>query len=111
MKRVVLAVMIFVLAVSPVHAAVPEITAVDFYPNGAKFTFTLQTEDNAFEAEIPGAFQRDSVRMLDPNNFDDVKVYAQSREEWIPESLASIHEQLESGKQTLRELRTRQHGA
>lgn len=108
MKKVILAVMITALSITSSYADVPEITSVDFYPNGAKFIFTLQTDSNTFEAEIPGAFQRDSVRMLDPNNFDDVKVSVQSREEWIPESLSGIKTELETLRKTLRELRTRQ---
>ena len=108
MKRFILAVMIFILTAGSAFSEVPEITAVDFYPNGAKFTFTLQTDSSTFSTEIPGAFQADSVRMIDPNNFDDVKVYSQSREEWIPESLEDVKTELESHQQTLRELRTRQ---
>ena len=108
MKIFILIVMICALVIQPAYADIPEITAVDFYPNGAKFTFTLQIESNTFEAEIPGGFQRDSVRMLDPNNIDDVKVYVKTREDWIPESLSDIKTELESHRQTLRELRTRQ---
>ena len=108
MKIFILAVMITALSFTPSYADIPEISAVDFYPNGAKFTFTLRTDTNEFEAEIPGAFQHNSVRMIDPNNFDDVKVSVQTREEWIPESLSDIKTELESHKQTLRELRTRQ---
>lgn len=108
MKKVILAIMITALSIASSHAEVPEISAVDFYPNGAKFTFTLQTDTNVFNAEIPGAFQADSVRILDPNNFDDVKVSVQSREEWIPEPLEAVKTELEALKKTLRELRTRQ---
>ncbi len=109
MKRLlVLSIMILCLTVNLAYADIPEITAVDFYPNGAKFIFTLRTEDGTFNAEIPGAFQAGSVRMIDPNNFDDVKIFRQSREEWIPESLEAMKKELESHKQTLREFRTRQ---
>ena len=108
MKRFLMSLTVFLcLTVRPSFADIPEITAIDFYPNGAKFTFTLQTEGDTFNAEIPGAFQIDSVKMIDPDIFDDVKIFRQSREEWIPESLQEIHEQLEAKRQTIREIQTR----
>lgn len=108
MNILVMIIMITALAVTPAYSEVPEITNIDFYPNGAKFIFTLKSDTGSFNAEIPGAFNPESVRMLDPNNFDDVKIITQSREEWIPSSLQGIKSELESHKQTLRELRTRQ---
>ena len=108
MKILVIMIMITALALTPAHADIPDITRVDFYPNGAKFIFTLQSDSDSFTAEIPGAFDLSSVRMTDPNNYDDVKVIRQSREEWIPSSLEAMKTELESHRQTIRDLRTRQ---
>ena len=108
MKKLVMMIMITALAITPAHADIPEITAVDFYPNGAKFIFSMHSDSDSFTAEIPGAFDPSSVRMTDPDNYDDVKVILHSREEWIPSSLEDIKTEIESYRQTIRDLRTRQ---
>ena len=107
MKKLVMLIIITALA-SPAYADIPDITNVDFYPNGAKFIFTMQSDSDSFSAEIPGAFDPDSVRMTEPDNYDDVKVIMQTRKEWIPSSLEELKTELEAHRQTLRELRTRQ---
>lgn len=107
MKKFVMLIIITAL-VTPAYADIPEITNVDFYPNGAKFIFTMQSDSDSFSAEIPGAFDPDSVLMTEPDNYDDVKVIMQTRKDWIPSSLEDLKTELESHRQTLRELRTRQ---
>ncbi|MBQ7267638.1 MAG: hypothetical protein IJR11_04635, partial [Synergistaceae bacterium] len=72
--KIILAVL-FLFSASLAHAMeVPdnpaEVSAVDVFPSGAKFTFSVQPadENGQFTAVIPGAFRADSVRVLNPEN-------------------------------------------
>ena len=107
MKIALMMIMITALAMKPAFADIPEITNVDFYPNGAKFIFTMQSDSDSFTAEIPGAFELSSVRMTEPDKYDDVKVTKLFREDWIPQALEPMHTELEAVNQTIGDLRTR----
>ena len=74
------------------------ISRIDFYPSGAKFTFSIRPENNRgkFEAIIPGAFQTDSVRVLDPDFIDgNIKVERRTRTRWLPSRLKELKEQVD----------------
>ena len=47
-----------------------EISTVDFYPSGAKFTFAVEPQgsNGDFTAVIPGAFNPESIRLANPEN-------------------------------------------
>lgn len=81
----------------------PEISAVDFFPSGAKFTFTIQPDKNGrFTATLPGAFNAASVRAL--NAPGDINVTVHSRTKWIPSSLDDLNQQVEQQTRTLNSL-------
>jgi len=72
------------------------ITGIDFYPGGAKFSFTVKPYDaeGNFKAVLPGAFNADSIRLLNPDFIDgDIHVEVFNRERWIPAALADIKAQ------------------
>ena len=80
-----------------------EITALDFYPSGAKFTFTIQEydDDGTFTIYLPGAFSPESVRAVNPEAlYGDIKAFRSSRTQWIPEGLQEL--KAEADEQTLR---------
>ena len=74
------------------------ITAIDFYPSGAKFSFKVEPadKDGNFKAVLPGSFNADSIRALDPEYIEgDLRVETFSRERWIPSWLAPMKSQAE----------------
>ena len=83
------------------------ITQLDFYPSGAKFSFTVKPYDaeGNFRAFLPGAFQADSIRALNPEFIEgDIKVEVFNRERWIPSNLAEIKKQADELETKISEL-------
>lgn len=88
-----------------------EISAVDFYPSGAKFTFTIQDydDDGNFTIYLPGAFSPESVRAVNPDSvFGDIKAIRTSRTKWTPSQLEELKAQADEQSQKLNELTARQ---
>ena len=88
-----------------------EITALDFYPSGAKFTFTIQNYDSNgnFIAYLPGAFSPESIRVVNPESvIGDIKAIRTSRTKWIPSQLEELKAQADEQAQTLNDLTARQ---
>lgn len=88
-----------------------EITAVNFYPSGAKFTFTIQDydDDGNFTAYLPGAFSPESIRAVNPDSvIGDIKAIRTSRTKWIPSQLEELKAQADEQSQKLNELTARQ---
>ena len=83
-----------------------DITGLEFYPSGAKFIFTVKpSEDNTFEAILPGAFKADSVRLINPEAVKgNIKVENRSRTRWIPEGLQELNNQSEVQAKIIDEL-------
>ena len=84
-----------------------KITAIDFYPSGAKFTFNVEPEDDEgnFRAVIPGAFDADSIRMSHPEDLEgDINIVRYSRTRWIPEGLVSLKELIDDTDNEIKEL-------
>ena len=84
-----------------------EITALDFYPSGAKFTFTIQNydDDGNFVAYLPGAFSPESIRVVNPESvYGDIKAIRTSRTKWIPSQLEELKAQADEQSQKLSEL-------
>ena len=88
-------------------ADTPEIKALDVYPSGAVFTFSLYAGNGTFQAEIPGAFQADTIRILNPQDISDVKIITQPRSEWIPPALSGINSQIKEHERTIKQLTAR----
>lgn len=79
-----------------------EISAVDFYPSGAKFTFAIdpQDKDGNFTAVIPGAFKPESIRLANPETvYGDIYVASYTRTRWTPAQLEALR--LEAEQQAL----------
>ena len=88
-----------------------EISALEFYPSGAKFTFTIQNydDDGNFSAYLPGAFSPESVRVVNPESvYGDIKAVRSSRTKWTPSQLENLKAQAEEQSQRLSELTARQ---
>ena len=74
------------------------ISAVDFFPSGARFTFTAEPESSTgnFRVLIPGAFKQDSIRLVNPENvYGDIYTVGYSRTQWTPLQLAELKRQAE----------------
>ncbi len=92
---------------APVNFKDSKITAIDFYPSGAKFTFNVEPEDDEgnFRAVIPGAFDEESIRMLHPEDLEgDINIVSYYRTRWIPESMFSLKESIEETDNEIKEL-------
>ena len=109
MKILIISLAIIASFISSAYAADVNITALDFYPSGAKFTFEIEPENNStFEAILPGAFKADTVRLLNPEDVHgNIKVETRSRTKWIPDALAELNSRVEAQIQTLDELNAR----
>ncbi|MBQ7170182.1 MAG: DUF4139 domain-containing protein [Synergistaceae bacterium] len=86
------------------------ITAVDFFPSGARFTFTAEPEDSGgnFTVLLPGAFRADSVRLLNPGNvYGDIHIAGYSRTKWTPPQLEALRLQSEEQSALVSSLNTR----
>lgn len=69
------------------------ISAVDFYPSGAKFTFTAEPENSGdnFTLVIPGSFKPESIRLVNPENvYGDIYAVTYARTKWTPPQLESL---------------------
>jgi uncharacterized protein (TIGR02231 family) len=89
------------------EAATPEVEGVYFYPSGAKFIFKIEADSN-FDVTLPGAFEPDSVRFLERENVDNVRVESRSREEWVPPALLKLKSQIEVADRSLKLLLARE---
>lgn len=59
----------------------PEITAVEIFPSGAKFIFAVTPDkDKNFCVNITGAFNKDSIRLLNFYDAEDFKVLEKFRD-------------------------------
>ena len=88
-----------------------KITALNFYPSGAKFEFIIepQEEDGSFTAYLPGAFTPESVKLLNPENvYGDIRTKKHSRTKWTPESLAPLKAQMDAQSITVSRLTAQQ---
>lgn len=86
------------------------ITGIDFYPNGARFNFEVKPYDKAghFKAILPGAFDENSIRVIDPDFVDgDLHVERFSRTRWIPESLKALQAQYDEQEKKVNELKSK----
>lgn len=89
-----------------------EIVKIDFYPSGAKFTFSVEPsgQDGSFNAEIPGAFNVGTVKAVNPENiYGDIQVKQLTRERWIPEDLEELNSRLEKQRSLVNSLSARKN--
>ncbi len=87
-----------------------KISAVDFFPTGARFTFVVEPEDSSgnFRALIPGAFRPESIRLLNPESvYGDIYVSSYSRTKWTPSQLESLRLQAEEQSKIVSDLNAR----
>ncbi|MBQ6972247.1 MAG: DUF4139 domain-containing protein [Synergistaceae bacterium] len=86
------------------------ISAVDFYPSGAKFTFTVEPQgsDGDFRAVIPGAFTPESIRLVNPETvYGDIYAASFTRTKWTPPQLEALRLQAEEQARTVSDLSAR----
>lgn len=83
------------------------ISAIDFYPSGAKFTFAVepQGEDGDFRAVIPGAFMPESIRLQNPDTvYGDIYTSSYTRTKWTPSQLEALRLQAEEQTRVVNDL-------
>ena len=83
------------------------ITEINFYPGGAKFSFKVEPydSDGNFKAVLPGSFQADSIRALNPDFIEgDIRVEVFNRDRWIPSQLEEIKNQVDELENKIAEL-------
>ena len=109
MKIFIISLVMITALVSSVSAAEVSITALDFYPSGAKFTFSAEPGgDSTFELTLPGAFRADSVRLLNPDDVQgNIKVEPRQRTKWTPAGLVELNAQVEAQSRVIDELNAR----
>lgn len=95
------------LSARPCAADVPEVRSVDLYPKGARFVFELPPVEGAFQFELPGAFDPQTVRPLNPRGITGLKVITKNRKDWVPPSLASLKEQADAQARTVARLKAK----
>ncbi len=82
-----------------------EIVAVDVYPSGAKFTFKFKPENPHFEFALPGAFNADSVRLVNTQNSStNIQAVQMKRSKWIPDELKELKLKVDSQNSKINEL-------
>ncbi|MDR1579075.1 MAG: DUF4139 domain-containing protein [Synergistaceae bacterium] len=81
-------------------AASPSVRAVDFYPAGAKFVFSVEA-DGDFEFDLPGAFDPDSVRCLTREHVASLEYDAVLVRETAPEELEELWRKIDDAKLAL----------
>ena len=86
---------------SSAYADALDIKAVDIYPGGAKFTFAFVSDSSDFEIEIPGAFQENSVRILNLLDTEGINIFTSLREMWIPSSLQELKAEIDKHQQNI----------
>ena len=115
MKSLILVMFMIFTASSAYALDIPEnynakVERINFYPNGAKFEFHVEPEDNdKFRAIIPGAFDPDSIRILNPEIvYSDIMSVRYPRTRWVPEQLQALEAQQEEQAKKVNELSARQ---
>lgn len=84
-----------------------QISAVDFYPSGAKFTFAVepQDKDGNFTAVIPGAFKADTIRLANPESvYGNIYVASYPRTKWTPPQLEPLRLQAQAQSKIIADL-------
>ena len=86
-----------------------KVTAIDFFPSGAKFTFSVETDSEGnFQGFIPGAFAADSIRLLYPEDIDgDINIVQYSRTRWTPSQLEALKTQVDDQNKLIDDLNTK----
>lgn len=87
------ALLLLFLAVHPAAAQSVELTAkeVHLYPSGMKVLFSVPYAEK-IQAELPGAFDGQSVRLLPPDGMtvNAFSVVEQPRSQWVPPALSTL---------------------
>ena len=77
-----------------------EIVSVDFYPEGMKLTFQVQS-DGQFAFDLPGAFDLDKVRCLSTDRLTSVKIETVYVGNETPPELAAAQARLDEAEKAL----------
>lgn len=89
------------LAAQPSAAQTVELTAkeVHLYPSGMKVLFSVPNTEK-IQAELPGAFDGQSVRLLPPDGVTvtSFSVVEQPRSQWVPPALSALDELIREKK-------------
>ena len=85
---------------APAFAAEAVISAVNFYPSGARFAYEVKS-DGQFEFDVPGAFDENSVRCLTLEHMTSVKVERVAVGETEPEGLAPYKKRVDETSKAL----------
>ena len=99
--------LMFLFLARPAAAATPAVRSVDIYPRSARFVFELPPVEGPFQFELPGAFDAESVRLLNLTGVSDLQVVEQGRKGWIPPSLAPLKERTDAQAKAVALLKAR----
>ena len=82
---------------------------IEFFPIGARFIFNIEPDSEGnFKATVPGAFNVDSIRLLNPEIIDgNINVQSFSRTRWIPSQLAELKNLVEEQNRKVSELNSK----
>ena len=85
-----------------------KIAQIDMFPSGAKFIFEVAPDaQKNFQAEIPGAFDADSIRLVNPNSARDFKALVKTRDDWTPDGLKALKAQILSREELIANLNSK----
>ncbi|NLL37661.1 MAG: DUF4139 domain-containing protein [Fretibacterium sp.] len=92
------AAIVFLLLFSSVAGAEPLVRSVDVYPKGGRIVFEAPVEPKGgtFSIELPGAFDPESVRVLNPLGAENLRVKMVSRAPWVPVGLEPLKARLDT---------------
>ncbi|MDR1731808.1 MAG: DUF4139 domain-containing protein [Synergistaceae bacterium] len=82
------------------------VVSVDFYPNGAKFTFRAEA-DGRFAFTLPGAFDQDSVRCLTPESLTSLRVDDAWAKDPLPGELLTLKQKVSEKTRVVKNLEGR----
>ena len=100
---------LFFIFTRPAGADELEIKSVDIYPGKAKFTFAFISDSSDFKIEIPGAFQENSVKILNLLDTEGVNIFTSPREMWVPSSLQELKDKIDEHKHNISGLQAKQN--
>jgi len=87
---------------------VPLVQSVDFYPNGAKFTFRVEAEKGNFDFSLPGAFEEESLRCLTRGSLTSLKTDSFPVKESPAPELQPLRKKMQDAERVVRLLEARE---
>ena len=78
---------------------------IEFFPSGARFTFGVEPVEGFIKAVIPGSFNTDSIRLINPEVIEgNINVQSFARTRWTPPQLVELQAKIEEQNKKISEL-------